>query len=294
MRDAFVESLRKHGAELRRNAPVTRIEARGSRFFVRAADEEHEARCVVSNVDVKLTTEMLAGARPGLLARRKIRRVRPSLGTLSVYVATDMDVRAHGLRDFNVWHYGTPDIDGYYQRVYDGEIPEDPFFILTSPSLKDPDGPPVPNGHTTLEVISLAPAAPFLRWFDDRPRKRGLDYEAQKEVLTERLLTAAERYLPGLSRHVVLRDSATPATVWHFVRGVMGGIYGPELSPDQAVFRRFLPTIGVPGLYLAGASTLGPGVMTCLLSGILAAAYARAWLRRGPLRALEIPTRILA
>ncbi|MBI2059387.1 MAG: NAD(P)/FAD-dependent oxidoreductase [Nitrospirae bacterium] len=272
MRDAYVTALEKHGAELKRNALVRRIEVLGKHKFAVETEkgERFEARSVISNVDVKNTVEMIHGKKPSYRTRRKAKSIRPSLGSFCVYVATDLDVSKSGVTDANIWHYGTNDIEALYQTVYDNRIPEKPFFFLTSPTLKDPESERAPAGHQIVEFITFAPTEPFKPWFEKPAMKRGPAYGAIKEEIAEKVLESAERYVPGLRDHIVLKESATPATVWHFVRGREGGIYGPEHSPDQTTFRRFTTQIGIPGLYLAGASVLGAGIMPCLISGMMA------------------------
>jgi phytoene dehydrogenase-like protein len=282
MRDAYVAALEEKGAELKRNALVQRVEVLGKHKFVveTSRGERFEGRSVISNVDVKNTVEMIHGRKPGWWTRRKAKKVRPSLGSFCVYVATDLDVAAAGLTDANIWHYGTNDIEALYATVYRNRIPEKPFFFLTSPTLKDPNSNRAPAGHHTVELITFAPSEPFKPWFDKPTMKRGSGYEAVKEEIADRVLEGVERYVPGLRDHVILKESATPATVWHFVRGREGGIYGPEHSPDQTTFRRFTTQIGIPGLYLAGASVLGAGILPCLISGMMASKACKKHLGR--------------
>lgn len=273
MRDAYVAALKEKGAELRRNSLVTRIEAQSRKGFVvhTAKGERFETRSVISNADAKQTLEMIHGAKAGFWTRRKARKIRPSLGSFCVFIATDLDLRKSGITDANIWHYGTNDIESLYAMVYANKLPDRPFFFLTAPTIKDPESERAPSGHHTLELITFAPTEPFKPWFDKPAMKRGAAYESVKAEVTSKLLEGVEKYVPGLRDHVILEESATPATVWHFVRGREGGIYGPEHSPDQTGPRRFFTQTGIPGLYLAGASVLGAGIYTCLMSGTMAA-----------------------
>lgn len=233
--------------------------------------ERYEARSVISNVDATLTLDMVAGARPSLRVRRKVPRLRPSLGAVCVFVATKADLPALGLTDANIWHYGVTDTEEGYRAVLDGRLPDRPMFFLSVPTLKDPDSQRAPKGQHTLELITFVPSGLFKPWFDKPLRKRGDAYESIKAEVTDRVLEGAERYIAGLRKQAVLVESGTPATVWTFVKGREGGIYGPEHTPDQTFLRRVPTSIGVPGLYLAGASVFGCGVLACMMSGVTAA-----------------------
>lgn len=282
IRDAYVDQLKHHGAEMLRNRLVSDIEVRGDHDFVvhTQRGEAFHARSVVSNADIKQTLDMVSGAQPHWLVRRKMRNLRPSLGAFCLFIGTDLELSDYGITDANIWHYGTPDIEAGYAPAFRDEMPTQPFFFLTAPTLKDPETVRAPEGHHTLELITFVPNAPFRRWFDAPLKRRGEDYEALKADLTEKLLTGAEHYVPDLRDHIVVQEASTPATVWHFVRGQDGGIYGPEHSPSQSVPWRFLPQIGIPGLYLAGASVFGAGIHTCLSSGMVAAQVTQHHLRK--------------
>jgi phytoene dehydrogenase-like protein len=264
MRDAMVAGIEKAGGVLRTKAEVTRI---SPGFRIRTGDEEIEAGTVVSNIDAAQTVALLDGLTPN--ARTK-RQLRPSLGTLCVFLGLDTDDIPVGAG--NIWHYGRNDLDEVYAPLYRGEIPDYSAYFLSSPTKKGAmDAPP---GQSTLELISFLPSQPFREWWEKPALKRGPAYQAMKRELADRLVNDAERYVPGLKGHIKVTEIGTPATVWHYVRGRDGGIYGPEQSPDQAGPFRMWPTTGVPGLYLCGASVLGGGVFPCMLSGRIAARLA--------------------
>ena len=272
MRDAYVKLLKERGADLEKGQLVTSIKAMGeSRFAVETAKgDRFESRSVVSNVDATHTVEMIEGAKPSRSVRRKAERFRPSMGAFCVFLGTDIDLTKTEVTDSNIWHYGRNDIDAGYADAFDGKLAEAPFFFLTAPTLKDPETVRAPKGHHTLEMITFVPAGPFKPWFDKPAMKRGEVYDALKNEYAEKLIDGAELYVPGLRDHITVKSVSTPATVWTYVRGRDGGIYGPEHSADQMLLNRLTSKSGIPGLYFAGASVIGAGVQTCLLSGLMA------------------------
>ena len=282
IRDAYVRALGKAGAELRRSQRAERIrKLADGRFEVTTqTGDRYVAHSVVSNIDVADTLELLDGLRPSRRTRKKAPAMRPSLGSVCVFLATDIDITEHGITDSNIWHYGNPDIDAVYEQVYSGRLPDPPAFFLTAPTLKDPDAGRAPEGVHTLELITMAVPEPFQPWFDKKAMRRGDEYLELKDQLTDRLVEEAESYVPGLRDRLLYKESATPATVWHFVRGRAGGIYGPEHSAGQYGLRRFLPGIGIPGLYIAGASVFGAGISPCFKSGQVAAKKVADYLRQ--------------
>jgi len=64
----------------------------------------------------------------------------------------------------------------------------------------------------------------------------------------------------------------------YWVNAVRGGNYGPDQTHDQVGTGRFITfSTGIAGLFLAGAGTIGGGVMACVESGIQAASKAATY-----------------
>ena len=76
---------------------------------------------------------------------------------------------------------------------------------------------------------------------------------------------------PDLLGDIEVKIFATPLTNAHWVNAVKGGTYGPAMSKDQTLWSRFQTRTPFKNLYLAGSGVIGAGVVTCLLSGVLAA-----------------------
>jgi all-trans-retinol 13,14-reductase len=148
--------------------------------------------------------------------------------------------------------------------------PEDfPMFFITSPSVKDPEGGHAPEGHHTIEIITGASYKLFEKWAHLPSMKRGDEYKALKEKVGERLIVAAERYIPTLSRHIDFVEYATPLSNEYWVNAVRGGNYGPDQTPVHVGIGRFI-TAGIAGLFLARAGTIGGSIMACVESGLRA------------------------
>ncbi|MGH8456818.1 MAG: FAD-dependent oxidoreductase, partial [Stenotrophobium sp.] len=81
--------------------------------------------------------------------------------------------------------------------------------------------------------------------------------------------------IPGIEKHIVWREAATPLTQHRYTRASGGTPYGLELSVTQ--FTPFRPGVRteIGGLYLCGASMAwGPAVEGAMLSGLHAAGAA--------------------
>jgi all-trans-retinol 13,14-reductase len=287
VRDAYVNALKRYGATLRRNSPVAQILVeRGVIAGVRTAEgKEYRAAVVISNADATITYGRLIDCdRLPRKLRRQVAGTVPSLGSLCVFIGTDAEVcpEAHGLGDANVWSYPSYDIDALYQPVLDGEFSDQSPFFMTLPTFKDPSGSHAPAGKHTVELFTVAPYSIFAQWAGSNAMERHADYVALKTQLGDRLVRRAERYLPGLSRHIEVKEVATPLTNISFVNTPVGSIYGPAHTPTQVGRGRYRTHGPVHGLYLCGSSVMGAGIPSCVASGVMAAQASLA--QKRPLR----------
>ncbi|MCC6876529.1 MAG: NAD(P)/FAD-dependent oxidoreductase [Sandaracinaceae bacterium] len=274
LRDALVEAATSNGAVFHRRAEVTKIHVTNGAVRAVETDEGRtfEADVVVAACDPTLTYGTLIDPEhvPQKILR-KARRTKPSVASVCVFLGMKRDLRAHGLGAFNVWDYPTWDLDRVYGDIMDGKVPEDWPVFLSPNSLKDDSGSMAPEGCSTLEVVTLAPHGPFAKWEGMKSFKRGDEYLEVKERYADSVLASVERRWPGLVGDVVVRDVATPVTNSHYVNAPAGSIYGPAATSDQFAFNAFRAKSPIKGLALAGAGTLGPGVGSCLASGLAAA-----------------------
>jgi len=276
--DALIDQIQRHGGEVVLGAEVTRILVEAGRVAgVELADGTQAASpCVVANTDPGVTWGRLVPREhvPARL-RRRIRRMRYSLSTLSCFLGVDMDLRAAGLDSGNVWYSRTTDIDAAYRLAEretlagDEEIPGLFFNVST---LKDPSLRQ--DGLHTVEAMALLSARPFDAWKDLPTGQRPPAYRELKERLADRLLEAVERFVPGFREHVVFRAVGTPLTNQHFLHASEGGIYGIEKSLRNLGPFSFAARAPLPGLFQCGSSTLAPGINGVTRSGLMAAAAA--------------------
>ncbi|NIS63026.1 MAG: NAD(P)-binding protein [Proteobacteria bacterium] len=282
IRDAFVNGLHDHGAELKKRSRVVSVGMQGDEFIVETESrEQYTARAVISDADPVITLGSLLN--PELVSsriRRKVERLRPSEGSFYAFIGTDLDLPSLGISDANIVHYDDYDINKMYEDLFAPTVPEEiPIFFITSPSVKDAHGGHAPEGYHTIEIFTGVSYEVFERWTNLPSGRRGEEYAALKERIGERLVTAAERYIPGLLQHLDFLEYATPLSNEYWVNAVRGGNYGPEQTPDQVGSGRFITfTAGIEGLFLAGAGTIGCGVSACVASGVLAGRKAISYL----------------
>jgi len=272
---AFVRALKRAGGEIRLQSRVKRILLAGRKVLGVELESGEKIRSgvVVSNADPGVTFGQLIG-RDNLLPRlrRKIDTLKYSTSCLSLFFATDLDLRAEGLDSGNFWFYDHADLDKIYSdgltdALLHSETP--PGMFLTVTTLKDPAK--MHSGHHTCESFAFVSYHAFEKWAHKKFGAPHPDYEAMKEDLAWRMVRGLEKHIPGLSRHIVFSSLGTPLTNEHYLNATRGNLYGIEKNPWQVGPWGFSTRTAFDGLFLCGASTLSHGVAGVTASGIDAA-----------------------
>jgi phytoene dehydrogenase-like protein len=278
LRDAFVKHLKQRGAELRINHGVEKIlihddHVRGVRC---RNGEEFFSDRIISNADAAMTYRDLVGLEklPSRL-REKVEHTRYSLGSICLFVGTDMDIAAAGMTDANIWNLAGLDPAVAFEAMHRGVLPAEDSYFLASASLKNPQ-PREPDAklHHTLEFVTLAPYRLFADWGDKPSMKRGEEYVAFKAALAERYLKHIDRHIPGLRDNVRVLDVSTPVTNVTYTASPYGAVYGPEHTPAPMGQPRYALEGTLQGLFFCGASTLGACIVFSSISGFIAASMA--------------------
>ncbi|MGD1068878.1 MAG: NAD(P)/FAD-dependent oxidoreductase [Bryobacteraceae bacterium] len=264
--EAIAASARGCGAEIRFNAPVSRVLVRNGRAYGVALEngDEHHAPVIASNLDPKLTFQKLL--QPSDLDedfRAAVEHYRVEGTSLKMNLALD------GLPDFTAFpgtagpqHGATmhicPSID-YVERAWDdakyGRPSQNPLIEMTCPTVYDPALAPA-DKHIMGIFLQYAPYT-----------LRDANWDDLREPYGDRVLDAIGEYAPNIHQIVRERQVLSPLDLERRF-GISGGnIFHGEMSLDQMFFLR--PVAGwaryrtpIAGLYLCGSGAHpGGGVM---------------------------------
>ncbi len=272
----IMPSIEREGGAVITSAEVAEIvvvdgRARGVRL---ASGERIEAPLVISDAGVANTFGPLlsrdAAARAGVMP--EVPGAPPSFSHVSLYVGLDADAPALGLTRANRWVYAHHDHDLAVSRYNDDPDAPLPVAYLSFPSAKDPDFARRHPGRATIEVIGVAPFAWFERWRDTPWHKRGADYEALKQRLTDRLLEVLVRECPSVASKIDHAELSSPLSTRHFANHPHGEIYGLSHTPARFAARHLRTHTPIKNLMLTGADICTAGIAGALLGGAITAA----------------------
>ncbi|HEX5730727.1 phytoene desaturase family protein [Microbacterium sp.] len=269
--DALGALLQRLGGRIECGVAVDRILVESGRAVgVLLADgSRREADVVVSNADPGHTYDRLLGPDRGLTGRR-LRAARPSMSLHVLYFGADRTWPDTPLAHHNLLLAG--DSRRVLSRVFarsrrgratGGPLTADDLFLYVHlPTKTDPTV--APQGCEAMYVLVAAPPIEQNEAVSAASARRVRDLVV--EVLDE-------RYLPGLSSHLVVEHAIGPE---HF-RDVLNTPHGAAFSLQPTLFQSgwFRPhnrSGRVADLYLVGAGTHpGAGVPAVLASGKIAA-----------------------
>jgi prolycopene isomerase len=256
--NALVTSLQNNGGELLLHTRAERIVVKQGKVTGVKLENGEEVRVstVVSNVDATQTFEEMVGENklPGSYLK-KLRRMKPSLSAFVVYLATDLDLKQLGAKH-EMFYYESWDHEEAYDSMIKGEVSgSSSSMVVNSPTLTDPSL--APRGQSLMTITSLVP-------YDI-----GASWREEKTKYAERLMQKVESKFPGLSKHTLMLEGATPRTMERYTLNLTGAIYGWEVSPRQVGRNRLDHKTPIEGLYLSGHWTQpGGGIYGVTVSGI--------------------------
>ena len=264
---AIARAAQAHGAEIRTEAPVTRIRTRGGHAtgVVLATGEEIEADAVLASTDARLT--LLELLEPGTLDpsfEEEVRRFkfRGSSGKVNLAVDrlpdfTCLPGEGEHLRGAISFSPTTDEMEQAYDDAKYGHWSRRPYIDMIIPTLVDPSMAP-PGKHIISCFVQYAPykLAPELGSWDD-----------QREAFGDAVIDRIAEFAPNIRDVVLHRQVMTPLDIERTTGLSEGNIFQGELSLEQLFFNRPVPGYArfrtpVRDLWLCGSATHpGGGIM---------------------------------
>jgi all-trans-retinol 13,14-reductase len=233
-----------------------------------------KSNLVVSGAGVHITYKHLLPES----AKQKIKHIDEALempqsfGHLSLYIGLKHTAEELQLPKANYWIYpnGTDHDKAIenFLRDYNNEFP---VVYISFPSAKNPKFSDKYPGRATIEIITVAKYDWFKQWEETRWKKRGAEYDALKEQLSQRLLEHLYTYEPQLCGKIDVYELSTPITTKHFCNYINGEIYGLDHPPSRFTKEFLKPQTPIKNLFLTGQDIVTVGIGGALMSGVLTA-----------------------
>ena len=141
-------------------------------------------------------------------------------------------------------------MDGEYKKT---------FFSATN--YTDIDKSIIPDGKGVLNIMSLD----HIKNWENLTKTEYLD---KKERVSNMIIEKLEKYYKNISKHIIVKELATPLTMKRYTQTPRGSIYGFSQSVSQSGINRFSSNSNIEGLFFTGANTYpGAGYSSVMISG---------------------------
>ena len=171
----------------------------------------------------------------------------------------------------NLWIYPHADHDKAIADFMTDINAPLPVVYISFPSGKDPEWTANFPGRSTVEIITCMPYKWFAKWEDERWQKRGEEYEAFKEQLSQRLLAHLYEHRPQLKGKIDYYELSTPLSTRYFTGYEQGEIYGINHGPKRFRLDFLRARTPIRNFYLTGQDIVTVGIGGAAFSGLLTA-----------------------
>lgn len=249
--DTLADRFRESGGQIYCSVPVSQIIVRGAKARgVRLAQGgQYAAAIVVSNADARQTLLQLVGKEYLPTGYLKILlKLVPTDSCFSVFLALDTKLKLLGMES-GIW---------YMRKIHKScsakMAKSNDYLLLFSSSLRDPSL--APKSKDALNLSRFFPYGTKQYWKEN------------KEKIADKFIKTAEELLPGLSKHILFREIATPETYGKYTLNYRGAIAGWAVLASQDIDVRLNSVTPISNLFLSGHWTRsGGGVDNVAKSG---------------------------
>ncbi len=197
---AMAEAIEAHGGKIHTNCAIKQIVVKEGKAsgVVDQNGKVYDCDEVVASGGAKETfTQLLpAGVLPGGFAE-KVLSVPLMDSVFMLQLGVDYDP-SDVLHTVCTYFYGSYDIEGEVKRAKSGNYHEgEAGLVVHFPSLRSPGM--APEGMHTLSIYTICP-----------DQLAAGDWESEKERYADKLLEYAEKKMPGLRQHIVVKRIISP------------------------------------------------------------------------------------
>jgi phytoene dehydrogenase-like protein len=238
--DVLTERFTELGGEVRLSSLVTKIKVkeRTIKGVVLGNREYVPAKYVISNCDARQTFLRLLGRE--VVSEdflNKIKRMTPSLSMFILYLGVDQYDDMLPIKNTNNWFLYDYSVENVYRSIKKGS-------------------------YKHIVMLRVMPDSNSIIAFVNAPFKSKRYWESNKNKLLEAYIMNIEKQiLPDLSKHIIYKDAASPATLQRYTLNYQGSAYGWASTPSQLADHEMRKPNFLKGLYLSSHwTTEGLGI----------------------------------
>lgn len=242
--DAFLAVIKEQGGQLYLNSNVVRILDNGKTVcgIQLESGEEHQADWVISNINPKLSLNLINSAIVSNKLARKIRRSTVGCSLTQLYLGLDCTTEEAGIPQEEIFVCCGKSHEEDYELAMKNQYQKSGYLLTNYSSM---DASFHPNG---LGVMTMTYVATYDSWNIEEEA-----YEQKKQEVIQEMLERLQRDYPRLKGHILVTELGTPKTMERCTKNVGGAVYGYSQNVKQTGEHRIQRDTGIPGLSFVGA-----------------------------------------
>lgn len=262
--ERFVSEIKRHGGEVLTRHKVSALTVGDNRMVHTVHTEngaEFTSEWVISSIHPKATFRLLS--RQDLFPpvfKERLSHIKESTGIFGVYAVCHRSPVKSPAQ--NHYFFASSDPRAMFLPTNPGEQP--PVVFMSSPKRewqRDEQNFP-------LSLHAASSYEWFTPYLNENYGRRSAEYKAFKNVITQSIWSAVDRYQPDFSQCIRDHVSSSPLTHLHFNGTDEGSSYGLYHSMQNTGARALGPRTKVLNLLLTGQNCLFPGLLGAATSAL--------------------------
>ena len=272
--ETISDLIEKKEGVLAVNAPVSRIKIEnGSAVGVIMENgDEIEAETVISNAGVVNTIEKLLDEENShTRIKENLKKINQTESYVCLHIGLNKSAKDLGLTNTNLWIYPGYDHDQNVNSYIENQTTDFPVVYVSFPSAKDKAWNENHSGYATMEAITFSSWDWYSNWQEFPWKKRGHEYEQEKQKLSNRILDIVTKQVPNIQNSIDYKELSTPLTIRDLANYQKGEMYGIDHDSNRFRQRWLRPQSEIKNLFFTGQDIMTAGVSSALFSGMLTA-----------------------
>ncbi len=261
--NVLLEAFTEAGGTLITDAPASRFEFEGDAISAAVLDDGRKffAKNFISNLHPATTLQMIPADKVRRAYRQRIEGLENTAGFFSLYLVFKENFFPY--LDHNLFQYYSED---YFDDLLPGNSWPHTYLVYT---------PHAEGGGAftrTASILSFMKYEEYRQWDGIPPGERGAEYDAFREMSSQKLLNALEQRFPGIRDGIERYYNSTPLTFTDFTGTPQGSGYGILKDCEHPARTIITPRTKVPNLFFTGQNLNIHGILGTTINAVITSA----------------------
>ncbi|BAP33701.1 uncharacterized protein CHSO_4664 [Chryseobacterium sp. StRB126] len=256
----LIRKLRQYGAEVHKHSEVSEFIFNENNTLTSVktkSGKEYAAKQFISNIEIRSTIKLIGEGRLKKSFLNRVLSWQPVSSCFSIYIVLKPHCLPHF--NYNIYHYSSESKVWNASRYNKEDWPET-YMLSSTPSKHHP------KFAESLTAISYMDFDEVKQWESTvntvaDEHERGEQYEKFKLEMTEKMIDALEKKLPGLRHAIQYIYTSSPLSYRDYIGSFEGNMYGYMKNSENPLKTMVSPRTKIDNLFLTGQSVNMHGIL---------------------------------